>query len=92
MAGYIRQSTFVDGDTITAVFYIHGKPYKFRCRLSAIDTPELRTKNAEEKETELRTELERLRTEKRDLDAKVLNCEGMIMLYHVFIFCRADSL
>ena len=38
-----------DGDTIKVVFPIHDKLYRWNCRLSGVDTPELRTKNKEEK-------------------------------------------
>ena len=40
-----------DGDTITAVFPFPGTTmnYKWKCRLSGIDTPEIRTKCMEEK-------------------------------------------
>mgnify|MGYP005995995245 FL=1 len=40
-----------DGDTITVIFkpFEQTSFYKFRIRLSGIDTPELRTKNKEEK-------------------------------------------
>ena len=43
-----------DGDTITVVLLIHKTPYKFKCRLNGIDTPEIRTKNLEEKEMGLK--------------------------------------
>lgn len=40
-----------DGDTITAAINLYSnKYYKFSIRLNGIDTPELRTKNAEEKQ------------------------------------------
>lgn len=39
-----------DGDTIHIVFPYFGKMYKWNCRLTGIDTPELRTKNEQEKE------------------------------------------
>ena len=38
-----------DGDTITIIFPFNGGYYKDKCRLCGIDTPEVRTKNAEEK-------------------------------------------
>lgn len=38
-----------DGDTCKAVFPFAGKEYRWSCRLNGIDTPELRTKNKEEK-------------------------------------------
>lgn len=48
-----------DGDTVTLIFGLQGlhelqelqeKEYKWKCRLSGIDTAELRTKNIKEKE------------------------------------------
>ena len=39
-----------DGDTITASFPFGGEMYMWKCRLSGVDTPELRTSNAKEKE------------------------------------------
>jgi micrococcal nuclease len=38
-----------DGDTITIIFPFSDGYYKDKCRLYGIDTPEVRTKNAEEK-------------------------------------------
>lgn len=38
-----------DGDTIHIVFPYFGKMYKWSCRLTGIDTPELRTSNEKEK-------------------------------------------
>ena len=38
-----------DGDTIKVVFPLANKLYKWNCRLEHIDTPELRTKNENEK-------------------------------------------
>lgn len=39
-----------DGDTIKVVFPLMGRLYKWNCRLNGVDTPEIRTKNALEKE------------------------------------------
>lgn len=39
-----------DGDTVKAIFPLNGVNYKWNCRLSGIDTPELRTKCDKEKE------------------------------------------
>lgn len=39
-----------DGDTCKAIFPFQGKLYKWSCRLTGIDTPELRTKDPLEKE------------------------------------------
>jgi endonuclease YncB( thermonuclease family) len=38
-----------DGDTIHVVFEYFGKFYRWNCRIAHVDTPELRTKNTEEK-------------------------------------------
>lgn len=38
-----------DGDTIHVVFHYFDKFYKWTCRISHVDTPELRTKDLEEK-------------------------------------------
>ncbi len=38
-----------DGDTVHVVFPYFEKYYKWICRIAHIDTPELRTKNEEEK-------------------------------------------
>ena len=38
-----------DGDTIKVVFPLENKLYKWNCRLEHVDTPELRTKNENEK-------------------------------------------
>ncbi len=39
-----------DGDTGTFVFFLYGKPYKFRIRLADIDTAELKSDDVEEVE------------------------------------------
>lgn len=43
-----------DGDTVTVIFkcnlFKNNACYKWKCRLLRVDTPEIRTKNAEEKE------------------------------------------
>jgi micrococcal nuclease len=38
-----------DGDTIHVVFHYFNSYYKWVCRIAHVDTPELRTKNEEEK-------------------------------------------
>ena len=38
-----------DGDTVKCVFPLNDQIYKWNCRLSGIDTPELRTRNKKEK-------------------------------------------
>lgn len=50
--GYSTSAVVVkvyDGDTIHVVFDYMGKAFKWNCRISHVDTPELRTKNLEEK-------------------------------------------
>ena len=39
-----------DGDTMHVVFKEFGKYFRWNCRISGIDTPELRTRNVKEKE------------------------------------------
>ena len=39
-----------DGDTVKAIFPLHNKLYKWNCRLTGIDTPELRTRCKIEKQ------------------------------------------
>ena len=39
-----------DGDTVTLAFPLGDVMYKWSCRLSGVDTPELRTSNKKEKE------------------------------------------
>jgi len=39
-----------DGDTIKIVFPLHDTFYKWNCRLTGVDTPEIRTRCKEEKE------------------------------------------
>lgn len=39
-----------DGDTITIAIVWNKKPYRMKCRLEGIDTPEIRTKNLQEKQ------------------------------------------
>ena len=38
-----------DGDTVKAIFPLHGTLYTWNCRLTGIDTPEIRTRNKNEK-------------------------------------------
>lgn len=53
-----------DGDTMHCVFKVFGDYYRWNCRICGVDTPEIRTKNKEEKEKgiklrdELRTRLQ----------------------------------
>ena len=43
-----------DGDTVTVVFEYKNELHKWHCRLDGIDTPELKTKNAKEKDMGLK--------------------------------------
>lgn len=50
--GYETKAKIVkvyDGDTVHAVFKMFDKYYKWNCRIQHVDTPELRTKDLEEK-------------------------------------------
>ena len=38
-----------DGDTVKAIFPLNGTLYKWNCRLTGVDTPEIRTKSKMEK-------------------------------------------
>lgn len=44
-----RVASVYDGDTITIVLKLFGSFYKLNCRLDSIDTPEMKSKNADEK-------------------------------------------
>ncbi len=51
--GEVKQAKVVDvydGDTCKVVFPVLRKLYKFNCRILGVDTPEIRTRNKEEKE------------------------------------------
>jgi endonuclease YncB( thermonuclease family) len=43
-----------DGDTIKCVFPIHNTLYRWNCRLSGVDTPELRTRCSIEKNMDIK--------------------------------------
>lgn len=49
MACKARVASVYDGDTITLVFKLQEQYVKWSCRLEGIDTPEMKSKNAEEK-------------------------------------------
>lgn len=55
-----------DGDSVKVIFKHDGKYKKFKCRLNGIDTPEIRTRNAKEKEMAIkaRDELRKLSLDK----------------------------
>ena len=55
-----------DGDTVHVVFKYFEKYYKWICRIAHVDTPELKTKNPEEKKLgyEVRDKLRELILEK----------------------------
>ena len=44
-----KVASVYDGDTITVVFKLFDSYYKWNCRLDGIDTPEIKTKNMDEK-------------------------------------------
>ena len=46
---YARVYKVYDGDTISVIFKFNKEFIKYSCRIVGIDTPELRTKNTEEK-------------------------------------------
>ena len=46
---YARISKVYDGDTVTIVFKFKGEMIKYSCRIYGIDTPEIRTKDLDEK-------------------------------------------
>ena len=54
-----------DGDSITVVFKFNGKYQQFKIRMMGYDTPEIRSKNLEEKEYGKRA--------KKALEDKILN-------------------
>ena len=48
---YIAKIVYIyDGDTMHVVFKEFGQYFRWNCRISGVDTPELRTKNEKEKE------------------------------------------
>ena len=47
---YCRVCSVYDGDTLDLAFFEHETLVRYKCRLAAIDTPELRSVNAETKE------------------------------------------
>ena len=46
-----------DGDTMHMVFHSYGKYYRWNCRIMGVDTPELRTKDKNEKELGYKVEI-----------------------------------
>lgn len=46
---YVRVVDVYDGDTITVIFRFGNCFYNKKCRIYGIDTPEIRTKNSDEK-------------------------------------------
>lgn len=54
-----------DGDSITVIFWFNKKYYKFKIRMLGYDTPEIRTKNEEEKKYALEA--------KKALEDKILD-------------------
>lgn len=54
-----------DGDTVKVVFPVLRKIYKFNCRINGVDTPEIRTRDKDEKEYGLKV--------RDELRKKILN-------------------
>ena len=46
---YARICKVYDGDTVTIIFQYKGEMIKYSCRIYGIDTPEIRTKDLDEK-------------------------------------------
>ena len=46
---YAKVINVYDGDTITIIFEYKGEMIKYSCRIYGIDTPEIRTRDADEK-------------------------------------------
>lgn len=50
--GEVRKAKVVsvyDGDTVKVAFPLNKKMYRWNCRISGVDTPEIRTKDTDEK-------------------------------------------
>ena len=47
---WVKCLSVYDGDTYTVAFHHDGKRYRWKCRCAGWDAPEMRTKNANEKE------------------------------------------
>ena len=60
-----------DGDSVNLVIEVFGTLYKWKCRLAHVDTPEIKTRNAHEKELGLiaRNKLREL------IENKIINVE-----------------
>jgi micrococcal nuclease len=72
-----------DGDTVHVVFFIFDKYYKWICRILNVDTPELRTKNEEEKKKgyEVRDKLRELILDKTvQLDCHEFDKYGRLLV------------
>jgi endonuclease YncB( thermonuclease family) len=80
-----------DGDTIKVVFPLNNIFYKWNCRLMGVDTPELRTRNAKEKEYGYFVR-DRLR-EKISDKIVILKCEDLDKYGRllVTVICDEDS-
>lgn len=46
---FAKVSSVYDGDTIKCIFAFGGEMFVWNCRISGVDTPELRTRNQLEK-------------------------------------------
>lgn len=80
-----------DGDSVTVVFAFKGEYYKWKCRLYGIDTPEIRTKDVNEKKKGFEA--------KEYLQQKILN-KNVIVKCHDFdkygrvltdLYCAGDE-
>ena len=47
---WMKVNSVYDGDTITVLCFYNGSLVRWRCRMVGYDSPEMRTKNANEKE------------------------------------------
>lgn len=64
-----------DGDTIHIAGYVDGKFYRFMCRMYGYDSPELRSKNEEEKKSAL--------IAKHALEQRVLDKVVNVKVHHI---------
>lgn len=78
---YARVCSVYDGDTITVVMDINGSFLKFKCRLMGIDTCEIKSKNAANKELAVKARnrlIELITKGKRVEDAKKKDVEMIL--------------
>jgi endonuclease YncB( thermonuclease family) len=91
MKTYARVCSVYDGDTITVVMDVNGSFLKFKCRLMGIDTCEIKSKNAANKELAMkaRNRLIELITGKKVEDAKKKDIEAFLEdeVHLIWIHC-----